>query len=281
MRKRSERLITCMLMLLLSVRLNAQVTVLPGSSIEPVRITVSKNKTANLIFPYSIISVDRGHRDLLVQKAIGVENILQVKAASDSLPETNISVVTADGSFFSLLARFAKDHPILNFYMGLLSKSGNRAVGVLPNSSLNEAVVRNVAEAISVRKPFLKRPLDRRENIMVGLQGLYIKNDMFYWQLVLDNSSNVGYDIGQFRFFIRDQKKVKRTASQELEISHSYVSGDIQGIAQKSRKTVVFAFPKFTIPDGKYLTVQLMERNGGRHLTFKIPNGVLLKAREF
>jgi len=55
-------------------------------------------KTTNIIFPYSIVSVDIGSRDVLAQKAKGVENILQIKAARDSFPQTNISIITADGS---------------------------------------------------------------------------------------------------------------------------------------------------------------------------------------
>ena len=49
-------------------------------SIEPYSLQIGINKTTNLIFPYEIKSVDRGSRDVLVQKAKGIENVLQVKA---------------------------------------------------------------------------------------------------------------------------------------------------------------------------------------------------------
>ncbi len=41
--------------------------------IEPYPISISETKTTNVIFPYSIISVDRGSSEILVQKAKGVE----------------------------------------------------------------------------------------------------------------------------------------------------------------------------------------------------------------
>ncbi|HEY9256658.1 DUF4138 domain-containing protein, partial [Chitinophaga sp.] len=51
--------------------------------IEPMRLQVAYSKTSNIIFPFAISSVDRGSRDLMVQKAKGVKNILQVKAGKE------------------------------------------------------------------------------------------------------------------------------------------------------------------------------------------------------
>jgi hypothetical protein len=53
-------------------------------TIEPYKLNIGYSKTTNIIFPHAIISVDRGSKDVLAQKAKGVENILQVKAARDS-----------------------------------------------------------------------------------------------------------------------------------------------------------------------------------------------------
>ncbi len=41
---------------------------------------------------------------------------------------------------------------------------------------------------------------------------------------------------------------------------------------------IVVALPKFTIPDAKYLAIQIMEKNGGRNLKLKIGNKKILKA---
>lgn len=101
---------------------------------------------------------------------------------------------------------------------------------------------------------------------------------MFY-RITLRNHSNINYDIEQLRFFIRDQKKSKRTAVQELEIYPLSIYGDTSVVTALSEHIFVFAVPKFTIPDNKYLTIQLMEKNGGRHLELKIHNKTVVKAR--
>jgi hypothetical protein len=101
MKKISAVMVGIIMILTIFKSFAQNVTEAKASFIKPYPITVTYSKTTNLIFPYAIKSVDKGSRDLLVQKAIGVENILQVKAAKQWFGETNLTVVTADGGLFS------------------------------------------------------------------------------------------------------------------------------------------------------------------------------------
>jgi hypothetical protein len=38
------------------------------------------------------------------------------------------------------------------------------------------------------------------------------------------------------------------------------------------------ALEKFTIPDAKFLAIQIMEKNGGRHLFMKVNNRKIIRA---
>jgi len=58
-----------------------------------------------------------------------------------------------------------------------------------------------------------------------------------------------------------------------------YIDSDTSVVKGQSEHVFVFAVPKFTIPDKKYLTIQLMEKNGGRHLELKIHDKTVVKAR--
>src|ERR1044072_5277671 len=84
------------------------------SIIMPYPLVVTYYKTTNLIFPYNIKSVDRGSKDILVQKAKGVENILQVKAGKMGFDETNLTVITADGKLYSYLLNYVDTPVVLN-----------------------------------------------------------------------------------------------------------------------------------------------------------------------
>ena len=81
------------------------------------------------------------------------------------------------------------------------------------------------------------------------------------------------------RFFIKDERISKRTATQEIEIQPVYVNGDTSTIKGDSKNVIVFALPKFTIPENKYLSIQLMERNGGRNLQLSVRNRTIIKAK--
>ncbi|MEJ7829587.1 MAG: DUF4138 domain-containing protein, partial [Segetibacter sp.] len=68
-------------------------------------------------------------------------------------------------------------------------------------------------------------------------------------------------------------------AVQELEVKPLYIHGDTTVIKSQSEHVFVFAVSKFTIPDKKYLAIQLMEKNGGRNLQLKIGNRKIVKAQ--
>ena len=56
-------------------------------------------------FPSEVRYVDLGSPDLIAGKADGAENVIRVKATVRNFPnETNMSVITEDGSFYTFSA---------------------------------------------------------------------------------------------------------------------------------------------------------------------------------
>lgn len=281
MKMKLVRMILCVITLLsvLAVKAQTGTATRLKSTVTPYRIAVSDNKTTNLLFPYSILSIDRGNKDVLVQKAKGVENVLQVKAAHDSLKETNLTVITADGTLYSFLLEYAAEPSILNLNFSL-SDATDVPLAILRGGYDDEARLRRTAELVAARQRALRGLRDRNAGISISLQGIYIQNGHFFFQLSMENQTNVGYDIGQLRFFIRDKEHSKRTAWQELEQTPVHILGNIKTVGTTSENIVVVALPKFTLSDNKILIVQLMEQNGGRHIELKVKNKALVQAAE-
>ena len=70
--------------------------------IPPYALEVTFSKTVHVIFPAPIRYVDLGSADLLAAKADGTDNVLRVKAAlRDFSRESNLSVITEDGSYYT------------------------------------------------------------------------------------------------------------------------------------------------------------------------------------
>lgn len=277
MKKISVIMVMGILLLIAIFKTQAQTnTTWQIKAIEPYHMAVAFSKTTNIIFPYSIVSVDIGSRDVLAQKAKGVENILQIKAAKESFPQTNISIITADGTLTSFILDYAEQPSVLSLSLVREEKKNSSCILSEP---FNEAEVQKYAKLASVSKGKVSGVKDKRFGVRLKLNGLFIHDDVMYLRISIANKTNISYDIDQLRFFIKDQKKAKRTATQEIEINPLYVKDDTAVIVGQTERVFVYAVPKFTIPDKKYLVIELMEKNGGRHLKIKVRNKTIVQAK--
>jgi conjugative transposon TraN protein len=244
------------------------------SVINPFPLEVTTTKTTHLIFPFGIKTVDRGSRDILAQKATGVENILQVKAARPDFDTTNLTVITTDGKLFSFLVGYTDKPLSLNIQIN----NAAAEVASFRDGDLNEAKVaqsalqawNNPARNVTVK--------DRSSQSELLMSSIFVDDDLLLYRIELSNNSALKYEIENLRFFVRDKKTPKRTAIQETEIKPLHILGDTNAVAAQSSHTFVFALPKMTIPNKKYLAVEIQEKNGGRHMTLKVRNRHLLKA---
>ena len=245
------------------------------SEITPDSLKIGYSKTTNIVFPYAIKSVDRGSEDVLVQKGKGFENILQIKAAKQEFVPTNLTVVTADGKLYSFLLSYDEQNPQLNLSVNTTEPLKQHVL--FSSGSGNEQELQLYSKLAFYDKCRIRGEKESEYGIKLHLNGIFIQNDVMYYRIVVVNHSKIKYDIDQFRFFIRDSKKVKRTASQEIEITPLHILNNYETIDEESENTFVFAVPKFTIPEKKYFAIQLMENNGGRHLTIQVKNKKLIQ----
>jgi conjugative transposon TraN protein len=245
------------------------------SKIESDSLTIAYSKTTNIVFPFAIKSVDRGSQDVLVQKVKGFENMLMIKAAQQGFVQTNLTVVTADGQLYSFVLKYDEHCPQLNL---ILNKTKSEAQEIYFSSDTgNEENIQKYSKLAFYDKKKLRGEKENKYDIQFQLNGIFIRDDVMYYRINITNNSKINYDVDQLRFFIRDNKKVKRTASQEIEILPVYVLNNVAAIEGESENTFVFAFPKFTIPEQKYLAIQLMEKNGGRHVELHVNNKKLVQ----
>ena len=150
---------------------NAQVSTPSVNVIEPLRLTVTFHKTTNLIFPYAIKSVDRGSSAILVQKAKGVENILQVKAGKKDFSPTNLSLVTADGAFYSFVLDYAGEPSCLNIRFD----KGNMDATAQLTGQHNERELEKHAGIVEALPPFLNVHC-KQQRMRLALNGVFLSD---------------------------------------------------------------------------------------------------------
>ncbi|MBP6023922.1 DUF4138 domain-containing protein [Ferruginibacter sp.] len=233
------------------------------SSIAQTSLCVTTDKTISLVFPFAIRYVDRGSQSVLAQQVKDAPTILLVKAAAKDFIETNLSVVTDDGSVYSFAVCYDNKPAVWVHYLPI-----NRT-----------ATVSSYANMILDNERTVKKVKDKKYNMQAGIRGIYIKDNIIYYQLYINNKGTIDYDVDLLRFFIKDKRRSKRTAVQEVEQKPVYTTGNHSKVKGNSNTVFVVALEKFTIPDKKYLAVQITEKNGGRHFLLRIGNKNIMKSK--
>ena len=257
-----------------------------GQGIVPYRLEATFSKTVHLIFPSAVKYVDLGSTDIIAGKSDGVENVVRVKASVEGFSEeTNFSVITSDGTFYSFIVVYADQPALLNINMdqwkaGEHPVAGGGGVQVAELGTEDPALVRKVMYTIYQRNRRDVKHIGSREFGMTALlRGIYVHRDLLLLHISLANASNVPFDVDFIRFRIVDKKVAKRTAQQETTIEPVRTYSALTRIEGQSSGRMVYAFGKITIPDDKFLEVEIYEKDGSRHQRFHIENADLVAAR--
>ena len=233
-------------------------------------LQLTVGKTSNIIFPFPLRSVDRGSAEILVRKAAGVENILQLKAAKPNFHPTNVSVVTSDGRFYSFVLSYSQDPAVLN-----LSFSSDSSV-MLEGTIENDSLLKSTAEHVCLAERTLHFTA-RGQDLKLRLENIFTDQRLLWFCFSLASRSSINTAPFQFRFFLRDRHEVKRTASQflELEPVYHYSAGQDSGVSK-----FIFAFRPFGIPRKKQLILRVNYGQGFETLTLFLGPRVLHHVRE-
>jgi conjugative transposon TraN protein len=230
-------------------------------------IDISDRQTTSLLFPYPIASVDRGSQDILAQKPKGVENVLQIKSAQEQFMQSNLTVVTSDGKLYNFQVCYNPEPATLAYDFSYGDKQA-----VVSLTDIEKADRINALASFAYHDRHRISLKESGYGITLSVTGMFVAEDHLFYRITIANESNISYDVDQLRFFVRDQKRSKRTASQEVEITPVSYWNQIEKVPAKGIKTFVAVLPKFTIPDKKNLYLQLTEKSGGRHLQMKVRN---------
>jgi conjugative transposon TraN protein len=252
-------------------------------------IEVTFDKTTHLIFPSGVTYIDLGSSNIIAGKADGAENVVRVKAAVKGFKEeTNFSVITDEGSFYSFIVNYSDNPEKLNIEMKDFlrdEKLGNKPensqevhLSDLGNES-PQAVQMAMEKIYKTNRKKVNHVNSKQFGIEFLLRGIFTYNGLLFIHTEIKNTSDIPFDIDFLVFKIVDKKVVKRMAIQETVIKPVRAYNYVTSVMGKETESIVFAFQKFTIPDKKQLVVELFEKNGGRHQRFIIKNGDLVKAQ--
>lgn len=268
--------------------------------IRPQRIEAGFTKTVHILFPSPVTYIDIGSMDIIAGKADGAENVVRVKAAvRDFTAETNLTVITEDGGFFTFDVHYAENPAVSTLNLTVQepqpeSMKKPAAVGY-PHPTAPASEGRVLLREVGREKPAtVKRMLSdiyrqnrtdvkgirtKKYGIVVEVLGIYVFNDVIYMHTCISNDTNISFEVDARHFIVADRKLTKRTAQQQTTLEILRVCNDPAVVRGHQRQRTVFALPKLTISDDKVLLLEIIEKNGARHQTIEIPSRELLKAK--
>ena len=250
--------------------------------VPPYGLEVTYDKTTHIIFPSAVRYVDLGSANLIAGKA-------DVKATvKDFRDETNMSVITESGSFYTFNVKYSDEPLLLNVEMKDFIHDGSKVNR--PNNALDiylqelgcesPKLVQLINKSIhKENRRHIKHVGSKAFGIQYLLRGLYTHNGLLYFHTQIRNSSNVPFEVDFVTFKIVDKKVLKRTAIQEQVIFPLRAYNYATMVAGKKEERTVFTFDKFTIPSDKVLVVEMHEKSGGRHQTFTVESEDIVRAR--
>jgi len=257
--------------------------------IPPYGLEVTFDKTVHIIFPSPVVYVDLGSDRIIAGKAGSAENVLRVKSADEYFfEETNMSVITDNGSFYTFNVKFAIEPEKLNIEMQDFLHDGSEVNR--PNNSMDIFLAELNSETPTMVRMIMQsiyrqnaRPIkhigSRAFGIQYLLKGIYSYGGMLYFFTELRNTTNVPYNIDYLTMKIVDKKLIQRTTIQETIIkpvrSYNYVTT----VGARSTQLTVLAVPMFTIAQDKKLVFELSEKQGGRSQRFEVDNADLVRAK--
>ncbi|MGG7466735.1 MULTISPECIES: conjugative transposon protein TraN [Bacteroidota] len=258
---------------------------LEAGRVEPYRLEVTYNKTCHLIFPVAIRYTDLGSNYLIAEKAEDAQNVLRIKAAvKDFAEETNFSVITEDGQFYSFNVIYNADPYTLSYDLKKMKTDVEREegrnvqfeeLGFNP-PSLTEIVLKTIYQQ---NKRYVRHIAARSYGIQSILKGIYVHNGKFYFHLEVKNRSNVPFVVDFCTYKIVDKQVAKRTVSQEKQLVPVRQYPGLEVISDNSIAGNVILLDQFTITDEQVLRIEIFERNGARNQVLEIENSDLVAAK--
>lgn len=257
--------------------------------VPPYGLEVTYDKTTHIIFPSAVRYVDLGSPNLVAGKADGAENVIRVKAVVRNFrDETNMSVITESGSFYTFNVKYADEPLLLNIEMKDFIHDGSKVNR--PNNALDiylkelgsesPKLVQLINKSIhKENKRHVKHIGSKAFGIQYLLRGIYTHNGLLYFHTQVRNQSNVPFEVDFVTFKIVDKKVMKRTAIQEQIVFPLRAYNYATLVAGNKDERTIFTFDKFTIPAGKVLVVELNEKSGGRHQSFTVESEDIVRAK--
>lgn len=244
-------------------------------STEP--IAVSDIKTTHLILNDKIKYLDIGSRYFVTDT---LENIVKVKhiggdfTKKEEEKKTNLTIITKDGSFYSIPLFFLRE--ITNTTYRLNPNGSKSNISMKPDRKKMGKFEMCHFTQKAVSNYNIK---GNRDLLFTKVSGIFYRGNYISIRVEVKNFSTIDLNIDHFLFrFVKDKRFARDAVYQERVLRPVLICNESDRVRGTGGIEVFsFVFEKFVPNDNEKLQMDIIEKDGGRSTTIKIPRKKLLK----
>ncbi|WDO12305.1 conjugative transposon protein TraN [Flavobacterium sp. WW92] len=255
-------------------------------SVEALQMEVTYDKTSHIIFPAGIRYVDLGSGNLSAGKAEDAGNVLRIKAATkDFEGETNFSVITEDGKFYTFDVCYNPAPEVLGYDL-LKMRTGHGRIAsdrVLFEDlgSSPPTLAGLLMETIFTKdKRSVKHLGSKGYGIRFAIKGLYVHQGKYYFHTEIHNSTGSPFRVDFLSFRVADKKVGRRAVAQDRPLVPLRSYRPLDDVKGHTHEANVFLLDHFTLSNDKELIIEVFEKHGNRNQAIHVEYSDLLRARE-
>lgn len=241
-----------------------------------VHLGVNTSGDLHLLFNSAVKYVDYGNDVIEAVPVENLQNIVRVSTFDAFDYTTNVSVVTAQGDFYTFSLDYRDDERNFSFLVGEEAPPENEAI--LSREDLTDDSRETIVQLLQDKGRKFHDLGIKKNSLLFTIHNIFVRDNKLIFRFNLKNNSNIKYDIDYMKFFIVDKKVTVQSAAQDTECLPLFLDNFKTVIDGKADNTYSVCFEKFTIPDNKYFVIVINEKNGGRHIYYKIGNREIERA---
>lgn len=239
-----------------------------------IKAEVNFNNLLHIVLPNAVKYIDFGNDWIEARPIDKIQNIVRVETFDKNEDNTNISVIDEKNNFYTFDISYNDLASNFNIVVG-----EPKQTAILAKEDLTDNSKEYILEKLKNHKRKIQNLGVKRNSIIFSIENIFVADNKLVFRFNFKNTSNVKYDIDYMKFYIIDKKQTKESALQEVEYIPLFLDNFKSTILGKEENSYSVCFEKFTIPDKKFFIIEVNEKEGGRHVYFKINNRAIENAQ--
>ena len=249
-----------------------------ASAQAPDTLFISTTQVVHIRFGSELKYVNLGNKAIVAKIVDGSKDYVAVKAREPFDICTSMSCLESTGAMHTFLVAY-REHPSrldVDTRVPVRTTGSSEVRPSAPDTTFSFSS--QTFEDIVAMRQELYHLGTRGYDIDIQCENIFVKDDVLFLLISLDNHSAVSYSLTAPRFAIESKRKTKRGLQYEKAVfpRQTYGLGTIQpdGVGK-----LVFTFDKIALTKGQVFRIYFYENSGSRNYTLTLNVSDINKAR--